>query len=821
MRKAVPYISVGCVVVACLLFFIYLQSSKTDKLPVREAEDNRVQQVDEQIKKVLYVDSYHEGYPWSDGITQGVETILNADDTVTLRIERMDTKRNSSEAFKVEAALRIKKIIDDWQPDVVIASDDNASKYLVAPFFRDDDLPVVFCGINGDASIYGFPASNITGMLEVPMMPQLIETLKKYAAGTRLGYLAPETYTDRRAFESNAEIFKLNFTDSTFVATFDDWKKEFIRLQSEVDILLMPNYSGIENFDMESARSFVQKHTTIPTGTIMQLMAPLTLVTYGKVAEEQGEWAAARTLQILNGMSPADIDVAYNQGARIHLNYNLARKLGVDFDSTLIEMSASKTDDANYSTSAMKQKDYSGKSLNILTHEIPVMGEPTLLHAGQFEQLTGVKVNIHFVPFNKLYQETVQGLKTGKYDVVFFGSLWLADLYEHLEPVPEELLNTEQFVDILPHYKALAKWSDTTYQVTIDGDRHYFQYRKDLLENPAYKKEYKRKYEKPLAVPETWKEVAEVAEFFHGKKLENGQIIYGMAEIVKKDDLLFSQFIKRAASYAKHPDIKDGFYFDLETMTPQINNPGFVHALEDFVRMQEFYPPGGENFGLADVINSFGDGKVVFSDCWDDAFIHAMEKDSGIADKVATTVSPGSKKVWNRKTEEWDMFDEVNHVPYFSWGWTSGVSKKSENKEAAFDFLGFFGNNKNHFSDLLIGQFGVNPYRESDLNPAFWIERAGWSQVIAESYVATLKTMGESDNWLMDLRIYKSRQYMYALSVGIYRALTGRDRPQNALDEVARRWEQITESVGRSKQREAYAHAVAFENRKVNMESAQ
>ena len=38
----------------------------------------------------------------------------------------------------------------------------------------------------------------------------------------------------------------------------------------------------------------------------------------------------------------------------------------------------------------MSKKDYSGRTLTINTHAIPVMGEPTALHAEQFEKLTEI-----------------------------------------------------------------------------------------------------------------------------------------------------------------------------------------------------------------------------------------------------------------------------------------------------------------------------------------------------------------------------------------------------------------------------------------------
>ena len=53
---------------------------------------------------------------------------------------------------------------------------------------------------------------------------------------------------------------------------------------------------------------------------------------------------------------------------------------------------------------AIDTKDYSGRSLNVITHAIPVIGEPTALHAEQFAELTGAEVNVVHVPFGDLIQ---------------------------------------------------------------------------------------------------------------------------------------------------------------------------------------------------------------------------------------------------------------------------------------------------------------------------------------------------------------------------------------------------------------------------------
>jgi len=57
--------------------------------------------------RIVYIDSYHKGYGWSDGILQEIQSIMNESD-VGLEVFHMDTKRNTDEGFKKKAALNAK-----------------------------------------------------------------------------------------------------------------------------------------------------------------------------------------------------------------------------------------------------------------------------------------------------------------------------------------------------------------------------------------------------------------------------------------------------------------------------------------------------------------------------------------------------------------------------------------------------------------------------------------------------------------------------------------------------------------------------------------
>lgn len=299
-------------------------------------------------KKVLIVNSYHRGMYWTDGIVKGALQEFGArtredgeiDDSrsrVLLRVIYMDTKRKRSEVSKQEAASRARALIDSWQPDAIISSDDNAARYLIAPYYRNAAIPVVFCGINMDAAHYGFPCRNITGIVEVPSIPQLLQTLRPYARGERIGYLGADTFSSRKDGESYGERFGVNFGLVSYVGTFEQWKRAFITMQEEVDLLIIGSPSGIAGWDDNEARQLARSHTMIPSGTNYRRLQHIAVVSYAKVPLEQGEWAAATALAILDGKEPEDIPVDVNRKFRVYLNMKLAKKLRIKFPMDLIE----------------------------------------------------------------------------------------------------------------------------------------------------------------------------------------------------------------------------------------------------------------------------------------------------------------------------------------------------------------------------------------------------------------------------------------------------------------------------------------------------
>jgi ABC-type uncharacterized transport system substrate-binding protein len=303
--------------------------------PVSEPDPVEQPQTNYADKKILWVDSYHEGYEWSDGIEAGIREVLQATG-VELKVVRLDTNRNSGDEFGQKAALQAKAEIEAFKPDVLIASDDSAQEYLIVPYYKDTELPVVFAGVNWDASGYGYPASNVTGMIEVDFVTQMVDNLDDYAQGNRIGYLSGDRNTDRKLAEVYNERFFEGQMKTYFVKSYDEFEETFLKAQEEVDILYFGNNAGIEGWDEETDIEFITANTKIPTGSRNDWMAPYVLVTLAKSGEEQGEWAANTALSILDGTSVSDIPVAENKKSELILNLDIAEQLEVVFPPSLL-----------------------------------------------------------------------------------------------------------------------------------------------------------------------------------------------------------------------------------------------------------------------------------------------------------------------------------------------------------------------------------------------------------------------------------------------------------------------------------------------------
>lgn len=277
--------------------------------------------------KCLYVSSYHKGYEWDDGIYSSLEKTLNG--KCDIRKIYLDTKRNPKAEWARWRSKEAIKVIDDYQPDIIIAVDDNASRYLVMPYLKDANIPVVFCGVNWSMSEYGYPYKNTTGMIEVSPIQQLIKQLKLLQPKVKRGvFLSSDVLSEHKDFQHYKSIFAKNGIQimPSLVKNFREWREAYKNSQ-QYDFVFLGDNAGINDWYGPEAVRLVDMYTTKISVTTYKWMLPYTALAYTKLPEEQGTWAGQLVLSILSGVAPAQIPVIYSRQWDMWLNPHIISRI--------------------------------------------------------------------------------------------------------------------------------------------------------------------------------------------------------------------------------------------------------------------------------------------------------------------------------------------------------------------------------------------------------------------------------------------------------------------------------------------------------------
>ena len=284
-----------------------------------------------QPKRVFYVNSYHQGYPPSDEVFDAIRHVFDTVQGIQLESFFLDSKRNPSpESIAENVKLALEKI-QQFKPHLIIASDDDAVKYLVVPHFKGKEIPVVFCGVNWSASQYGLPASNVTGMLEVLPLKENLHQVKLFNPEARKMLVLSENSTSE---QNNKVLLDTLFRaagfepEYTLVNEFADWKTAFIAANQNFDLIYLPTNGSIKNWDKSEAVETVSQNIKVPVITCDDFMMPYCIFGMTKVAAEQGEWAAKTALQILDGKRISEIPLTRNKQSKVFVNQELAAKIG-------------------------------------------------------------------------------------------------------------------------------------------------------------------------------------------------------------------------------------------------------------------------------------------------------------------------------------------------------------------------------------------------------------------------------------------------------------------------------------------------------------
>ena len=284
---------------------------------------------------MLLVHSYHQGYRWVDTITEGVRSAIHGSG-VEMEIFCMDAKRHTDEAWKIDAGRRARKRVDEFHPDIILAADDDAQEYF-ATSYLDTALPVVFTGVDADPSKYGYPAANVTGVIERPHFRESLALAQRLRPIRRIAVLSCHDSTSILALGfMKQEQLDVEVAEWLMVDDFDDWKKAIDRFNRSVDAIVIRSYQAVkrpgsaENMAPSGVAQWTAAHATIPTIAFHDFeIEDGLLVGVVKSGQEYGRIPAEYALRILSGTPPAALPVVKPSHGVKMINRATARRLGI------------------------------------------------------------------------------------------------------------------------------------------------------------------------------------------------------------------------------------------------------------------------------------------------------------------------------------------------------------------------------------------------------------------------------------------------------------------------------------------------------------
>ena len=230
-------------------------------------------------------------------------------------------------------------------------------------------------------------------------------------------------------------------------------------------------------------------------------------------------------------------------------------------------------------------------------------------------------------------------------------------------------MNMADLDDYHPLYKALPTYKGKIWGFFDDGDMFALYYRKDIFEDPKLMEAYQAKFGKALAVPKTWEEYAQVAQFI-------------------TDQMAPERLRRRALPQGRQP----GQPVRLPAAVPRqrrrsssttnmkaaLASPAGVKTLQNMIAANAASIPGNNELDAVSLWAAFLPGKVAMIYSWpptgrmaagysqSDKAINFVPQ-STIAGKVGYAVVPGN--------------------PEHATGFNKALSADSPNPEAAYLFM--------------------------------------------------------------------------------------------------------------------------------------
>jgi multiple sugar transport system substrate-binding protein len=484
------------------------------------------------------------------------------------------------------------------------------------------------------------------------------------------------------------------------------------------------------------------------------------------------------------------------------------------------------------------QKPFEGAEISVTVNSGgPKGGISGPLHTFRpiWEELSGGTLNIVELPFAEHYTKMMLDLRngTGEYDAFMVGAFWYGDIAAGNYGLPiNDFMESGEFpqwtLDSMPpSLRLLHTWGDDVLGTLNDADGQVLYYRKDILTNPEWAAQFKAEYGYDLPVPPTrWQQVLDISNFFNGKNWDDNDPDPDSGTVLhlKVGEQGHYHFQSLSASFVINPgdevtQYDNVYWFDPTDMTPLINSPGHVKALEFLQELHKTGPAAQVGWSLGEAWDYFLRGKAVFVFSWGD--VGSLVQDtsrSKIKGKLGATLIPLADQYWDFEAQAWVDNPDDRKVGNTTGGsWHGVISSFSDNPEAVYSLLALMAIKPVSIWNGNNGWTGVDPgYIYQFLEPVGEAKledyvAAGWDAGDVTEYTNAYHENFYAPSILTYLRIPGTFEYWDILDKNLSATMAGQFTAQEALDATAEAWEAVTDRLGRDEQLRLYQEAIGYE----------
>jgi signal transduction histidine kinase/CheY-like chemotaxis protein len=291
-------------------------------------------------KNVLILNSYHQGFKWTDDITRGIITAMDPVRPETrIYIEYMNTKwANDARYFKeLSRLLAIKYAKTRF--DLIVCSDTDALEFLLD--HRDQifgRIPVVFCGVNyfKDEDLQG--KRFFTGVSETADLKESIDLALRLHPGTKEIFVINDNGTPGKKVRDQLEqlipLYRGNVR-FTFAKSADLDKIVADVAELPADTLIFYTFfygdPALRFYENSESISRISEHARVPIYGTWDFNLDYGMVG-GKLTSgyDQGFAAGSMGMRILKGERIETIPVVYRNPARYMFDYRQLKRFGID-----------------------------------------------------------------------------------------------------------------------------------------------------------------------------------------------------------------------------------------------------------------------------------------------------------------------------------------------------------------------------------------------------------------------------------------------------------------------------------------------------------